>query len=563
MSARGLGVKALAPLLCALAFVCLPPARAEVWPQFTDVTAAAGIAFRHYNGERGRYYFPETLGAGCAWLDVDRDGWLDLFLVNGLDFAKPREAAPRHALYRNRGDGTFADISRQAGIDVPAFGVGCVVADYDNDGDTDIFVAAVGPNQLFRNNSDGTFSEVAAEAGVADPRWGSSAAFVDVDHDGWLDLYVANYVQWSTAAELECTRMTPDGPVRVYCSPDAYAGERDILYRNERNGFFSDHTDAAGIGVAAEKGLGVVCGDYDDDGDIDIYVANDQTPNLLWNNNGRGVFTDSALYAGVAYDANGMPQSGMGVATGDYNRDMVPDLVVTNFQQESATLYMGIDAGLFENVTFASGVGIPTAQRLAWGVHFLDADNDGWEDLFIACGHVDENIALFSPGVEWAQADLLLRNLGNGRFADVSAESGDYFKQRYPSRGSAAGDYDNDGDLDLAISMNNGNAVLLRNDGGNWNHWLGVSLEGTTSNRDGVGAKVMVQVGGKTYLAERRAGDSYASSSDPRVFFGLGEHEAFASLTVVWPDGGRDRLPGLPANQVIHVRQLNRDHLAR
>jgi hypothetical protein len=528
----------------------------EGLPVFTDVTREAGISFVHNNGSGGNYFFPETVGSGCGWIDADGDGWLDLYFVNACDLpGRESEIPARNVLYRNNRDGTFTDVTDIARVGDTGYGVGCAVADYDNDGDQDLFVANLGPNRLYRNRGDGTFDDVSAEAGVDHPRYNSGVAFLDYDLDGHLDLYVASYIQWSATSDIPCTRIAGGKEHRIYCAPQQYEGLKDILFHNEGDGTFQNVSADAGIEQAEWNGLGVVCGDFDMDGDPDIYVGDDASPNLFWINQGDGTFVDDALLSGTGYAEGGLFENGMGVTAGDYDRDGIWDLLVNNFQMQPTSLYRGLGDGMFEHVSIATKIAVPSTQRLSWGIHLFDYDKDGWEDIFSANGHIYYNVELFSPDITWAQTDYLFRNNGDGTFSNLSEESGEYFSIRYPSRGSAFGDYDNDGDLDIAICMNDASAVLLRNDAPKKNHWLLVALQGTESNRSGIGAVVTVRTGEAIMKRERRAGEGFASSCDPRLHFGLSDASSVEEITVDWPSGKRDRLLDVAADQILHVTE--------
>jgi hypothetical protein len=525
-------------------------ARAE----FADVTDIAGIRFVHNNGSSGQHYFEETVGSGCCWIDYDRDGFLDLYYVNACDLPGRQSPEPaRNALFRNRGDGTFEDMTDKAGVGDTGYGVGVVAADYDNDGWTDLYVCNQGPNLLYRNRGDGTFENVAAEAGVAGDDYSASAVFLDFDRDGRLDIYVANYIDVSTQKPNQCTRIVDGKTVEVYCAPQRYTGIPDRLYRGRGDGTFADISAGAGIDEPALNGLGVVCGDLTGNGLTDIYVGNDAGANFLWENQGDGTFVDSGLLSLTAYGVYGDAENGMGVAIGDFDRDGVWDVVVNNFDAQPTSLYRGLGGGFFEHVSWPTGVAEVTIPRLCWGLLAFDYDNDAWEDLFVGCGHIYENVELFQDATGWAQPDALLRNKGGGSFENASEGAGKYFNRPTPTRGAAAGDYDNDGLLDIALNMINEPAVLLHNEFGPGHHWLMVQLEGTESNRDGIGAIVTATAAGAPIRRTRRAGESFGSSCDPRLHFGLGKVDTVEELAVEWPSGVRDVLRNVPANQILTV----------
>ncbi|MAF09227.1 hypothetical protein CMK11_02150 [Candidatus Poribacteria bacterium] len=524
--------------------------------RYVDVTADAGIRFKHADGRSGRKYLPETLGSGAAFLDYDGDGDIDLYVVNAADLPGARSRSlPTNALYRNDGSGHFEDVTAEAGVGDTGYGVGCAVADYDNDGRPDIYVTNYGANVLYRNAGDGTFTNVTDRAGVGDTRWGTSCAFLDVDRDGLLDLYVVNYMEFST----DHNRRWETNGVRTYASPvdqiagSVFVGERDILYRNSGDGTFTDVTHAAGI-VGRGLGLAIAVGDYDDDGDPDIQIANDMEPDFLYRNDGDGSFTNVAPFAGVAYDQDGMPGSGMGASFGDMDNDGLLDLVVSNAASSPALLFRNEGLGMFADVSYRSGVGQVTLPRFQWAAEFLDYDNDGRSDIYIASGHLQDNIALFSEE-PYAQPDTLLRNRGDGRFADVSVQTGVAGLTMDVSRGVAAGDIDNDGDLDLLLTNSNRPARLLRNDGGSANRWLMFRTVGTTSNRDGIGARIRVVADGVSQVKEVRSGSGYLSQGDLRLLFGLGNAARAELVEVRWPSGVLDRFHDVPASRIVTLTE--------
>ncbi|HID94786.1 MAG TPA: CRTAC1 family protein, partial [Candidatus Latescibacteria bacterium] len=452
-------------------------------------------------------------------------------------------------LYRNNGDGTFTDVTREAGVGDTSFGMGASAADYDNDGFIDIYVTNFGPNILYRNNGDGTFTDVTEAAGVGDDGLGVSSAFFDYNNDGYLDLYVANYVDSPVKKNKWCGR----GSIGLYCSPDEFDGRSDVLYRNNGDGTFTDITKKAGLYTTAGRGLGVVCGDYDNDGDIDIYVANDRTPNFLYRNNGDGTFTDVALFSGVAFNEDGMAEAGMGVDFGDYDNDGDLDIIVINFLHESNTLYRNQGGSFFTDVTFQVGLGKESFPYTAFGTNFFDYDNDGDQDIFCANGHVDPNISLIDRSSSYPQMNQLFRNNGDGTFTEVSLDSGDYFLVKEVSRGAAFGDYDNDGDVDIYVVNSNQRATLLRNEGGNQNNWLMIKMVGRKSNRDGIGARIKVWSGSTFQMDEVKSGSSYASQNDLRMHFGLGKRDKAELIEIRWPSGTLQRLKDVPANQILTV----------
>ena len=520
--------------------------------QFISVTKEAGIHFKHHDGASGQRYFIEPLGGGAAFLDYNNDGLQDIYLVNGANLpplSKEQSSAvelPRNALYRNNGDGTFTDVAMAAGVADTGYGMGCAVGDYDNDGFPDLYVTNFGANVFFHNNGDGTFTDVTTQTGTGDTRWGASCAFVDYDNDGFLDLYVTNYVKYT----IESGQVCMNKGVRVYCDPRLYEGELDILYHNNGDGTFTDVTKSAGFSEATGRGLALAWGDYDDDGDMDVYIANDADQNFLYRNNSDGTFTDVSLTAGVGFSEDGEAENGMGVDFGDYDNDGLLDLVVTNFQGQTNTLYYNEGNGLFSDVSYASKIGTMSLPYLAWGVSFCDYDNDGYQDLFIANGHLDENVQAFDPTGFYEQPNLLFRNNRDGTFDEVGADSRSGMRLEKVSRGFAYADYDNDGDLDLLVTNLNGSPDLLENRGGQ-NTWLSLKLIGTRSNRDAIGARVKVTAGDLTQIQEVRSGSSYLSQNDMRLHFGLGKHRQVDRVEIRWPSGLQEQLEGVKANQTL------------
>ncbi|MEW6750845.1 MAG: CRTAC1 family protein [Candidatus Latescibacterota bacterium] len=516
---------------------------------FVDIAAAAGLDLQHCSGATGQYYYVETYGSGAAFLDYDGDGWQDVYLVSGspLPGMAPPPAAPVNRLFRNRGDGTFADVTAASGTGHPGYGMGCCAGDYDNDGDQDLYVANFGPNVLYRNEGDGSFTDVTAQAGVGDGRWGSSCGFLDHDGDGDLDLFVANYVEYT----LDDNRVCQKGHLRSYCDPEVYEPVGDVLYRNEGNGTFTDVTAPAGADLVG-RGLGVAFQDYDRDGDTDLYVANDGMMNFLYQNQG-GRFAEVGLQAGARFAVDGQARAGMGVDFGDYDGDGWPDLVIGNFSFEGTTLFRNLGDGGFADVSAETGVSEPTYRSLTFGAAFVDFDNDGDADILATNGHVLDNIEQVTPGLTYAEPNVMLGNQGDGRFADVSARLGPGFTTPNVARGTAVGDYDNDGDVDVLINTVAGRPRLLRNDGGNQQHWLLVQLVGSRP-RDGLGARVTVRAGGRTQVRERQSGGSYQAAHDPRLHFGLGQATR-ARLSVRWPDGAEQDLGEVEADRVVRVVQ--------
>jgi len=525
--------------LAALGALCALPSLAAAEVQFIDVTAASGIHFRHQNGAEGEKYPMETMGSGVVFFDYDGDGWLDLYFVN---------SAGPGALYHNEGDGNFTDKTASAGVADSGYGLGTAAADYDGDGDLDLYITCYGPNILYRNEGDGRFTDATNEAGVAgpdlvNPGMSTGAAFADYDGDGDLDLYVGNYAKFRPELHEPCIR---SGDIVVYCGPEAFEPQRDVFYRNEGDGTFVDITEQAGFLPAAAKELGSFFIDYDQDRDPDLYVAGDRTPNLLYRNDGDR-FAEVGAIAGVAYNDMGKPLAGMGVDVGDYDNDGLFDFFVTNYQWETNSLYRNLGNGFFADITFQSGLGVPSLQFLAWGTLFFDYDNDGDRDLFVANGHLDDNIHLFDA-VTYEQQNQVFRNEGQGRFADRSDQVGPGLALKQVSRGVAMGDYDNDGDLDLVVANNNQPAVLLRNDGGNLNHWLSLRLVGNM-----VGAEVRVSSGDLTQVDVVRTGSSYLCQSALRPFFGLGDRTRIDQVEIRWPSGKVQHLRDVAVDQLLTV----------
>ncbi|MFN3648490.1 MAG: CRTAC1 family protein [Armatimonadota bacterium] len=532
------------------------PAADDRAPAFQDVTAQAGIAFRHDNGGFGKKLFPEIMGSGGAFLDADQDGWLDLYLVNSETL--PGASSPRRPVsrfYRNRRDGTFEDQTERSGLGRVGYGMGAAVGDVNNDGYPDLYVTALGPDRLFLNRGDGTFEEISKKAGLGDPRFGSSATFLDYDRDGDQDLYVCNYVQLPDPIEKIACR-NPAGGLQ-YCDVHLYGGDRDRLYRNNGDLTFTDVSGPSGITRRSYRGLAVLTSDYDRDGWVDIFVANDENPLLLWRNNGDGTFTDVAGESGVAYDGTGRVVAGMGLDMADLNRDGHPELYETGFQGEPNILFQMESDGWFVDRTQKWGLGSATMSRLGFGLGFLDFDQDGWRDLVIANGHVIDDVQQFQPSVSYAQTAQLFRNTGAG-FQDVSPRLGDYAAQQRVGRGAILGDYDNDGDVDVLFTNNNQAPALLRNlisEEQGPNHWISIRCEGTTSARDAYGSVVELAAGGVSQKLEVRASAGYLGSNDPRVNFGLGRSDRVDRILVTWPDGKSEEFGGTSANQHVMLRQ--------
>jgi enediyne biosynthesis protein E4 len=517
---------------------------------FTDVTAAAGIRFKHNSGAFGKKYLPETIGAGGAWLDFDGDGWPDLLLANSKNWPGRPGPPTRPALYRNNHDGTFTDVTRGSGLEVDMYGLGVAAADYDNDGDVDLFVNGLGPDRLFRNRGDGTFEDVTAKAGVSDPGFGTSATWVDYDRDGRPDLFACNYVQWSPRDDIFCTL---DGVNKSYCTPESYRGATNRLYRNRGDGTFEDVTRKAGVFDPTGKSLGIVALDYDGDGWPDLAVANDTQPNFLYHNRGNGTFEEVGKTAGIAFSEEGRARGAMGIDAADYDGSGRESLVIGNFSNEMLALYHNEGRGLFIDDAAMAGIGQPSLLTLAFGCFFFDFDLDGRLDIFVANGHVEDEINRVQPSVTYAQPPHLFRGLGEGRFAQVETQSGPDLGRPLVGRGAAYADFDNDGDLDIAVTTNNGPAVLLRNDGGNANGWVRIRLVGRRSSRDALGAVVRLKASEVTTARTVRSASSYASQSEVILTFGLGAasggRQPAADVKITWPDGATQTATGLEAGR--------------
>jgi hypothetical protein len=529
--------------------------------QLVDVTRAVKLDFTQANSPTASKYLPETMGGGVALLDYDNDGRLDVFFVNGAKIrdpmppgAVPDKSDPRfwNRLYHQNPDGTFTDVTEKAGLSGLAqnrYGMGVAVGDFDNDGFEDIYVTGFGGNTLYHNNGNGTFSDVTAQAGVAASGWSTSAGFFDFDNDGKLDLFVARYVEWGFDDKHVCGESKPGG--RAYCHPDNYSGISNVLYRNNGDGTFTDVSKKAGIANPAGKSLGVAFGDFDDDGWPDVYVANDSVQCFLYRNNHDGTFTDVALTAGVGFNEDGKTFAGMGVDFADYDNDGRADIAVTDLSDQRYMLYRNNRDGTFTDVTNESGLGGATLAYSGWSMKFVDFDNDGWKDLFIAQGHVMDNIEVTSPNLRYLQPPLLLRNV-RGRFSVIDA--GAALKMPWAGRGAAFGDLDNDGDIDVIVTNIGQKAYVLRNDGGNRNGWIGIRARGRKSNRDGIGCRIKVVTASglvQHYTVNTAVG--YLSASDRRVLVGLGADKAAQLVEIRWPAGGTQRFENVAAGKVIEA----------
>ena len=533
-------------LICLLGFAAKSP---DEGVRFIDSTKKAGIHFIHHSGAAGKKYLPETLGAGCAFVDLDGDGWPDILLINGKDFA-PHGQKSLPALYRNNHNGTFTDITRGSGLDVEMYGMGVAVADYDNDGLADIYITALEGDRLFHNEGHGHFRDVTAQSGIHNANFGTSAAWLDYDRDGKADLFVANYVTWSPQKDLWCSL---DGATKSYCTPESYKGTSSKLYHNLGGGKFEEVTQKAGLGDATSKSLGVVVFDYNGDGWPDIFVSNDTQPSKLYKNNGNGTFTEEGMQAGVAYGEDGVARGAMGVDAADYDRCGRPHLLVGNFANQMIGLYHNEGNGFFVDEAPSSTVGRASLLSLTFGAFFFDYDLDGWPDIFAANGHIEPDINRIQPKVVYREPPLLFRNRGNEHFENVSNDVGPDFQHPIVARGAAYADYDHDGDLDVLINTNDGPALLYTNEGGNRNNWLTVRLNGTRSNRSGLGAVVRIQsVSGKQWQTVH-SGSSYCSQSDLALTFGLGRDSMISALSVDWPSGVHQQFKNITPNQFLAI----------
>jgi hypothetical protein len=523
--------------------------------RFTDVTEQAGIHFKHNSGAFGKKYLPETMGSGVCFLDYDNDGWQDILLVNSMDWPGHGPGKSFPALYRNNQDGTFTDVTRQAGLAVEMYGLGCAVGDYDNDGNVDIYLTTVGSNHLFRNLGNGKFADVTAKAGVSDPGFSAGAVWFDYDNDGKLDLFVAHYIDWSIETDQYCSL---DNKNKSYCTPQRYKGQSSTLFHNRGDGTFENVTRKAGLYDPTSKSLGVALLDYDNDGWLDLFVSNDTEPNKLYHNNHDGTFTDVAVAAGVAYSEAGTVRAGMGTDAADYDNSGWQSLVIGNFTNEGMALYHNDGSGLLTDEAPATGISRISTKSLTFGTFFFDYDLDGLPDILAVNGHVSDDISVVQPNVKYAQPPQLFRNLGNNKFEETTATVGAALQRAIVGRGAAYADFDNDGDLDLLITANNGPARLLRNDNGNQNDMLRVKTVGTRSNRDGIGAKITLTTRNGTHLfAMVKTGSSYLSQSELPVTFGLGKpgDGNTVSVLIVWPSGQKDSIHDIKPNHFITVKE--------
>jgi hypothetical protein len=519
---------------------------------FTDVTDQAGIKFKHVSTPEKKYIV-ESMSGGVALFDYDNDGFLDIYLVNSLtvDMVKSKQKT-RSALYHNNGDGSFTDVTDKAGVGDIGWGMGVAIGDYNNDGRDDVYVTCLGANHLLRNNGNGTFTDVTQKAGVGDPRWSTGAAFVDYDNDGKLDLFVSNYVDFdvNNLPEFGKGRTCQFKGVPVQCGPRGLKGAGDTLYHNNGDGTFTDVSKKAGVSdPEGYYGLGVIASDFDDDGLVDIFVANDSTPNFLYHNNGDGTFKDIGFPAGVAVNENGSEQGSMGVTLGDYDHDGRFDLFITNFDDDYNTLYHNDGKGSFTDVSYAAKVAALSLPYVGWGTWFFDYDNDGWPDLLVVNGHVYPQLPTYR------QRNFVHHNNRDGTFTEVGAQLGAPFAERRTGRGAAFGDIDNDGDVDIVINSLDGPPQLLRNDGGNANNSVLIKTVGVKSNRGGIGARVKIVSGDLRQVGEVYSGGSYLSQSDLRVHFGLEKRTKIDSIEVHWPSGVIDKVTNVSANKIVTIKE--------
>jgi hypothetical protein len=526
-------------------------ARAQV--QFRDITTQAGIHFTHNNGAFGKKWLPETMGPGCAFIDYDNDGYPDILLINGSDFAGHTHAgATTPKLYHNNGNGTFTDVTRKAGLAVSRFGFGVAVGDYDNDGFDDIFITALGQSHLFHNNGKGTFTDVTKSAGMIGPNeFSTSAAWVDYDRDGKLDLVVANYVQWTEQGDLYCTL---DGAHKSYCTPESYKGTSLRLWHNLGVGKFEDATQKAGLGDPSSKSLGIAILDSNNDGWPDILVANDTQPNKLYVNKKNGTFDERGVPAGIGFSEDGIARAGMGADAADYDRSGHASVIISNFANQMVSLYHNEGNGLFVDEAPQSEVGRATLVTLGFGCFFFDYDNDGWPDIFVADGHIEDQIEHVQKRVTYAEPSHLFRNLGGGKFAEVTTQMGPAFAAPRVARAAAYADINNEGVSDILLTTNAGPAYLFHNQGGT-NHSLRLKLTGTKSNRDGIGAVVKVASGNDKQTKMLRSGSSYLAQSELVLTFGLGAQTRADTVEIDWPSGQIDKLSNINAGQMITVQE--------
>ena len=521
--------------------------------RLSDVTDQTGITFKHTDGSSGKRYIVETVTCGLALFDYDGDSDVDIYFLNGAPLRGTRVSTPpRNVLYRNDGQWRFTDVTDRAGLGDTGYGLGVAVADYDNDGDPDVYLNNYGPNVLYRNNGDGTFTEVTGQAGVGNGNQvGAGACFLDMDKDGDLDMFVSNYLEFSYDKHV----MPSSGGYPRYVNPRHFPPLPDTLYRNNGDGTFTDVSEESGIGAHPGWGMGIVAADYDNDGDTDVLVGNDVSENFLFENDGTGKFEEVALSAGVAFDLNGTEHASMGTDCGDYNNDGLLDFHVTSYQGQLATLYQNLGDGVFEDVTRATGAGAGTLPWVTWGNGLVDLDNDGHRDLLIACGHPQDTVDYFDDTSSYLTRNIVLRNLGNEKFVNVSDEAGDGLDVKLSSRGVGFDDLDNDGDIDVVVVNSRREPTILRNDCESSNHWIRIRLQGTKTNRDGVGAHVKVTAGDLTQLDEVHSGRGYQSHYGTTLHFGLAEHDHVDRIEVRWIGGDVDVIQNISANRTMTITE--------
>jgi hypothetical protein len=529
---------------------------ASIPVRFTDMRKAAGINFVQDSTDSPEKYYLETMGTGVAWLDYDQDGLMDLYFVQAGATDAYQPAKPlRSALYHNNGDGTFTDVTLKAGLGGEGhYGQGVAVGDYDNDGFPDLYVTGYGRAILYHNNGDGTFTDVTAKAGVGDEgQWSTSAGWVDFDKDGWLDLVVLNYLDWNPKNNLWCGDRAPG--YRSYCSPNNYRGRKTKLYHNNHDGTFTDVSDKSGVGLPESKGMGLVLADFNNDGWPDIAIANDTWPNFLFLNNHDGTFKDVSLISGMAVSEDGRYEAGMGIDASDVDGDGLLDVYITHLDMELNRLYHNDGDETFTDVTYTSGIGNKAMLLSGVAAKFLDYDNDGWPDIVQANGAMLDNVNLYHSLITYKEPLLMYHNLGNGHFEKTSDSLGPDFMRPIAGRGLATADFLNDGSVGLAVVCRGDYPELLRNEGGNANHWLEVLLIGTKSNRDGIGASLKLTAEGFVRTEQAKGGTSYMSASDPRIHFGLGKRTKIDSLVITWPSGQVDKLTNVPVDKIIAVKE--------
>ena len=536
-----------------LPLLTLFPAHGQGPIVLRDATRETGIGFKHTDGSSGKRYIVEPMSAGLALFDYDGDGRIDVYFPNGAPLlGTEADEVPKNALYRNQGGWKFTDVTDRAGVGDTGYGLGVAAADFDNDGDQDLYVNNFGPNVLYRNNGDATFSDVTAEAGVANGnRFGAGVCFLDVDKDGKLDLYVSNYVRFSYDKHIPRSLLG----VPMYPSPQDYVADPDTLYRNNGDGTFTDASVESGVAAHAGTGMGVVAADCDNDGDTDVFVVNDVMRNFFFENDGTGNFHEAGLIFGLAYDFSGSRMGSMGVDCGDYDNDGWLDFFMTDYQGELPVLYKNSGEGFFEDATLSAGAGITALPYVNWGTGFADFDNDGDRDIFIACGHLQDNIELRDDTTSYLVRNILLMNTGNGKFSDVSDSSGDGLQVELSSRGAGFDDLDNDGDIDVVVLNSRREPTILRNDSPNHHHWIQVRLRGTVTNRDGVGARVTVVAGDLTQIDEVHSGRGYQSHHGTRLHFGLGDRDQIDRIEVRWIGGGVDTFEHVDADQLVILKE--------